>query len=265
MKGIIDWTLKSRRSSIWWWCLGIATFVALELSVYPSVKSQAKQLNQLLDKLPSTVRHLFGANDLFSPTGYLNSRLFYLLLPLFLSILAIGLGSTLIAKEEADGTIELLLARQLSRARLIAFKLIGGFITIAAVSVVSAISILIAVKAVNMDISPGRILLATLMAALISILFGMIAFAITCISGRGRGAAIGIASLVGLGGYIVTSLEGDVQWLKWPAKIFPYHYYSPADILNGHFSWVTAAWFTVVIIALAVISWRTFDRRDVGI
>src|SRR5690349_7459548 len=137
MNPVIRWTVRGRRWSIWWWALGIIAFVALELSVYPSIKSQAKQLNQLLERLPDTVRALFGANDLFSPTGYLNSRLFYLLLPLFFSILAIVLGSSLLAREENDTTMELLLGRPLSRGRLMMAKLISGLLVIAVITLVS--------------------------------------------------------------------------------------------------------------------------------
>lgn len=264
MRPIIAWTLKSRRWSIIWWCIGIASFVALELSVYPSIKSQAKQLNQLLDRLPDTVKSFFGASDLFSPTGYLNSRLFYLLLPLFLSILTIGLGSSLVAKEEADGTIELLLARPLSRAKLMLAKLFGGFSVVVIIALVSTAAIFIGVKAVNLSIPLPRIAFAALMATLIALLFGMIAFTITCTGRRGRGAAIGIACLIGLGGYVVASLENDVHWLKWPAKLFPYHYYNPTAVLNGQYTWLTASWFIASILALGVLSHLAFRRRDVG-
>lgn len=264
MKPIINWTLRARRWSIIWWCLGIASFVALELSVYPSVKSQAKQLNQLLDRLPDTVKSFFGASDLFSPAGYLNSRLFYLLLPMFFSILTIGLGSSLIAREENDGTIELLLGRPVSRPKLLLAKMVGAFLIVAIIASLSAVAIMIGVKAVNLAMPLPRIIFATFMSALLATAFGMVAFAVTCAGKRGRGAAIGLASLIGLGGYIVASLEGDVHWLKWPAKIFPYHYYSPTTVLGGSYTWLTASWYILSILILGVLSWLAFRRRDIG-
>ena len=263
MKPVIGWVLRSRKWSIFWWCVGIASFVALELSVYPSVKSQAKQLNQLLEKLPGTVRSLFGASDLFSPVGYLNSRLYYLLLPLFFSILTIGIGSSLIAKEETDGTLELLLARPISRARLLLSKMFGGLGVIFTIAIVTAIAIIIGVKAVSLPMPAPSIIFATLMAMLLAMLFGMIALAVTCLGGKGRGSAVGLACLVGIGGYIVASLENDVHWLKWPAKIFPYHYYNPSDVLNGHYNWLVVSWLVVGILILGLISWYAFRQRDI--
>lgn len=264
MRPIISWTLRIRRWSTLWWSVGIIAFITLELSVYPSIKSQAKQLNQLIDKLPDTVRSLFGASDLFSPVGYLNSRLFYLLLPLMLSILAIGLGSSLIAREESEHTIELLLARPLSRAKLLLAKLTGGFVVVSVVALVTALAISIGVKIVDLSVPIPYLLFAVFLAMLLAILFGMIAFVITCVGRRGRGSAIAVASLIGLGGYVVASLESDVHWLKWPAKLFPYHYYNPTSVLQGNYAWLTASWLMAFILILGILSWLAFRNRDIS-
>ncbi|MBI2368924.1 MAG: MFS transporter [Deltaproteobacteria bacterium] len=50
------------------------------------------------------------------------------MLPLLLSVLTIGLGSRLLAKEESEGTLELLLARPVSRAKLLAAKAMAGLV-----------------------------------------------------------------------------------------------------------------------------------------
>ncbi|MBI2008874.1 ABC transporter permease subunit [Candidatus Saccharibacteria bacterium] len=266
MKHIIRWNFWQRRWSVFWWCLGITAFVSLELGVYPSVKSQAAQLNEALSHLPESVRALIGgSSDLFSPVGYLNSRLFYLLLPLLLSILIIGLGSSLIAREETDGTIELLLGRPVSRGKLLLAKALAGLLVSAVVVLVSAISITALVKLVGLVVPLPRILFAVLLAALLALFFGMIAFCLAAMGAAGRGASIGVASLVGLGSYIIASLESVVDWLSWPAKILPYHYYNPTEVLNGFYAWKVASIFTIAILILGVISWLSFRRRDINV
>src|SRR4051812_6360705 len=136
MNYVIMWTLKQKKLSILCWCIGIVAFVSLELGVYSSIKGQAAELNQALSNLPSSVRSLFGTSDLFSPVGYLNSRIYYFLLPLILSVMTIGLGSSLIAKEESSGTIEHLLGRPISRGRLLLAKAVSGLLISFLVSVV---------------------------------------------------------------------------------------------------------------------------------
>ncbi|MDO8592129.1 MAG: ABC transporter permease [bacterium] len=265
MRPIIKWNLWQRRWSIFWWCMGITAFVSLELGVYSSIRSQAAQLNQALERLPSSVRALMGGStDPFSPVGYLNSRLFYLLLPLLLSVLAIGLGSSLIAREESNGTIELLLSRPISRGKLLISKALAGLLVMAVVVIVSTLSILGLVKLVNIDVPLAYVAFAALMASLLALVSGALAFAMCALGNAGRGASIGIACLVGLGGYIVSSLEASVHWLSWPAKALPYHYYNPINVLRGSYTWGVAAMFLGIIAVLGAISWLAFRRRDIS-
>lgn len=263
MKPLIKWGLWQRRWSIMWWSIGLVAFIALELSVYSSIKSQATQLNAALEHMPSTARSLFGASsDLFSPVGYLSSRLFYLLLPLMLSILSIGLGSSLIAREESDGTLELLLSRPISRGKLVLAKTLCGLSAITIVATVTTVSILSLVKLVGLAVPLPFVAFAALMAIILSLLFGALAFAIAALGRLGRGASIGVASLIGLGSYIISSLETNVHWLGWPAKFLPYHYYDPTLILNGNYTWRIAATFSLITLALGIIAWLAFRRRD---
>ncbi len=265
MKSVIKWTFWHRRWPSFWWSVGITAFVALELVVYSSIKGQAAQLNNALNHLPASARSLFGAsNDLFSPVGYLNSRLFYLMLPLLLSILAIGLGSSLLAREESDGTLELLLSRPISRGRLLLAKALSGLMVVAIVGGVSTIAILLLIKLVSMPIGLYHVAFAAFMAVLLALVYGALALMITAFGRAGRGMAIGLASLIGLGGYIVGSLEKDVSWLRWPARLLPYHYYNPLLILNGTYTWTVAGIFVALIIGLALIAWLAFRRRDLS-
>ena len=265
MRPIIRWTLWQRRWSIFWWCLGISAFIGLELGVYSSIKGQAAQLNQSLQHLPNSVRSLFGANnDLFSPVGYLNSRLFYFLLPILLSNLTIGWGSSLIAREETDGTIELLLSRPVSRGRLLLSKILSGLLITLIITGLATMVTLALVKIVGLDVPLPRVAEAALMAGLLSLMFGALAFAVAAMGRAGRGAAIGLAVLVGLGSYIIASLETNVHWLLWPSRFLPYHYYSPTNILNGHMSWPTAIIYAAISVALFFLGWLAFRRRDIA-
>lgn len=266
MRAIIRWTLWQRRWSIFWWCLGIAAFVALEIGVYPSIRGQAGQLNQTLQNLPDSVKSLFGfTEDPFSPVGYLNSRLYYLLLPLMLGILAIGLGSSLILREENDGTLEWLLSRPISRGRLLVAKALSGLAIVAIVSAVSTIVIVVLTKAVDIKISLAGVAFAALLATLLGLIFGMVAFTVSAIGRFGRGASLGVGALFGLGSYIITSFEGQIHWLSWVAKVLPYHYYNPPEILHGSLTWTVAAWYAVIIIGLGYVGYLAFRNRDLGV
>lgn len=263
MWAITKWTLWQRRWSMFWWCVGVVGLIVLTLALYPTIHHQAAQLNKSFSGLSNSTLALFGGTDFFSPVGYLNSQLIYLMIPLLLSILGIGLGSSLIGREESEGTIEALLARPISRTKLLVTKALAGTINIFVVTFVgSAVTILLA-ETVNMGIPAGNIAEACFACFMLVLTFSAVAFLLAA-TGRGRAAALGIAVVYALGGYIIGSLAMTVHWLKGPSLIFPYHYYRSADILRGTFDLSSIIFFAAFILGCVLLAWFSFRRRDIG-
>ena len=265
MKPIIKWNFWQRRWSIFWWCVAIFVFIGLNLIFYPSIRDQAAQLNESLNQLPDAARSLFSDTaDLLSPVGYLSSQVFYLMLPMLLGILTIGLGSSLLAKEENEGTIELLLARSLSRGSLLLGKIFAGLAILLAVGTIALVTTVGFSWGVDINVGLINIALASVMAMTMGLLFGAVAFYLTALGRWGRPASIGIAAAVAIGSYLVTSLVPLAQWLNWPAKFLPYHYYHPGDVLAGKFSAGNFLLLLSASLILGVLSWIAFRRRDTG-
>jgi len=265
MIAVIKWTFWQRRWSTLWWAIGIAAFIFLSLSFYASFRDQAAQLNQVLDRLPAAARSLFTGNaDFLSPQGFLSARVYYLMLPLLLSFLAIGLGSSLISREEETGTLELLLARPISRTRLLAAKALAGLIITVTVSLTSLVSTLVICKLVKLEIPLGRVVVTTLTCTVLALVFGALAFAMSALGRSARLASVGLSVIVALGGYIISSLAGAVKWLEWPAKFFPYHYYRPTETLAGVYVWRDSLLLLGITAILLIIAWQGFRGRDLN-
>ncbi len=263
MFSVFKWTLWQRRWSMLWWSVGIVGLVLLTLAFYPSIHDQAAQLNKSFGSLNSSTLALFGGTDLFSPVGYLNSQLIYLMLPLLLIILGVGLGSSLIGREEADGTIESLLARPISRSQLLFSKALAGAFILFLVTAIGSAVIIGMAKAVNLGIPLTNIAAACFACFMLVLTFSAVAFLLSA-TGRGRVAALGITVVYALGGYIVGSLASTVHWLQNLSLIFPYHYYQSADILRGSFRWSAMVFFGVFIVGCMVLAWLSFRQRDLG-
>jgi len=262
MMPIVRWTLWQRRWSLLWWCLGVACLIILTISLYPAFHDQ-NALNQQLSQLPQAAKSLFSdTGDFFSPQGYLSSQVFYLTLPLLLSVLTIGMGSSLIAREEDDGTLELLLSRSISRGRLLVAKAFSGLIILIIVGAVVVISSVLTAKFAHINIPLLNIAVASLLTINLALLFGSIAMTVTMFGRSARIASIGFTALIAFGGYIVASLAGVARWLVWPAKFSPYHYFSPGDALYGHFGWQNPAGMLAASLILMFIAWLAFRRRD---
>ncbi|HEX5797898.1 MAG TPA: ABC transporter permease subunit, partial [Candidatus Saccharimonadales bacterium] len=211
----------------------------------------------------SALQLLGGSSDFFSPIGYLNSQVFFLTLPILLGILAISLGSNLIAKEEQDKTIETLLSRPISRTKFLLAKALSGVLILSFVTLVGLITTVLSAKFVDLEVSVARMSLVTLVCFLMVLSFAAVAFILTA-TGRARGASIGIATTVAFGGYIVSSLAGTVDWLKAPAKLFPFEYYQSEAILRDTYNWANAIFFVALVIILGILSWIVFKKRDLA-
>jgi ABC-2 type transport system permease protein len=170
----------------------------------------------------------------------------------------------LINKEEGRHTLELLLARPVGRSQLLLAKATAGMAVIAILGAVTAAATILYGLAVHIDVSAGNIALTTLWMVLFSGAFGAVAFMLYTASLVTRHVAVVIAILLSMGGYILSSLGNMVHSLSWIAKLFPYHYYDPGNVLKGH---VSASFFIYIVVMYAVsISVRLigFRRRDIN-
>jgi ABC-2 type transport system permease protein len=264
MRPILNWTLYQRRWSMVGWSIGAFFFIFINMIFYPSFRDDAAALQKSFESLPESAIQLFGGStDFFSPIGFLNSQIYYLMLPLILGMLAIALGSSLLAREEHDRTMESLLARPLSRSNLLKAKAVAGTVIVTIVSIVSLLTTVAVGKLVDLNVPFQNIALASLACFLMVLSFGAVAFLLTA-TGKARGASIAIASTFALGGYLVGSLSGTVDWLKIPSKIFPFSYYQPEAILRGSVDWMNMLFFVAVIVTCGLLSWATFRRRDIA-
>lgn len=261
---IIKWTLWQRRMSTIWWSIGSFGLIFINMIFYPTFKDQAAELEKSFESLPDAAVQLFGGStDFFSPVGFLNSQIFFLMLPMILVILAIGLGSSLVGREEEDLTIEPILARPVSRSKFLLAKAIAGTIILSIVTLVAFLTTVITGKIVELDVPLGNIFLATVACFLLVLSLGAVAYLLASL-GRARSASIGIAAFLALGGYLVSSLSETVKWLSGPSKLFPFHYYSPEQILRGSFDWANVIFPVTLTIVCAVLAWLSFRRRDIA-
>lgn len=264
MKAVIRWTLRQRRWSVVWWSVGMCGILLLTMVFYPSFRDQAAELQKTFQNLPEAALQLVGGSaDFFSPVGFLNSQIFFITLPALLGVLAIGLGSGLLAHEEQNKTIESLLARPISRSRLLAAKAVSGIFILAIVSLVGLVVTTLTAWAVHLEVSAWAIAGSFLTCFLLCLSFGAIAYLVTAL-GRSRSAALSVAAAFAFGGYVVSSLAGTVTWLSIPSKLFAFHYYQPEAVLRGTYDWAHALFFGGLLLVCAVLSWAAFRSRDLS-
>lgn len=264
----ILWELKQRKTAIFWWTFGSVLLAGCLLALFPSIRDQANQLNQVLNSLPQGLRQLKtgGANsvNVADPVAFLNANVFYSTLPILWIILAITRGSAALGRDEQDHTLELLLARPLSRGALLAGKALSLLSEFVIVSGITLIGIVLLAPLFDMHVGTGRLALTTLYTASFSLSFGLIAFALQAASSFTRRAASAVAVILGFGGYLLASLSGLTHWLENPAKFAPYHYFSPDKVLNGQSVRGLNVYLIGILVVTVAIAYIGFRRRDIN-
>lgn len=261
---IVTHELRRRRLYLFWWSLGIIALVGLTVLSYGSIKDQAAELNKSFGHLSSSISSFVGTSDMFSPAGYLNSQLYYITLPIMFIILSITLSGSLLSKEERHGTLELLLARPISRQQLLLAKASAGVLVVALLGMVATAVTLLCGWAISLGVATQYIILTSACMVLFAGAFGAIAFALYAAGRVTRRAAAAIAILFSFGGYIISSLGGLVHGLSWVAKLFPYHYYNPGALLQGHISAGLLYYLAALYGLSLLVGLIGFRHRDIG-
>ena len=222
------------RRSFFWWSVAMVVLVGSTVALWPSIRGQ-KQLEDLMRDLPEALQGLFGGGkgiSFISPPGYLQSRLFSLLLPVLLLVFGIGIGARAVGGAEETGALELLLAHPVSRARVAGERyaaMVGLLVGLALVALLSLLAMSPAVGLLK-GVSVGHLLWAGAAALAIALLHASLAFAVGCASGR-RGAAITVAGAVAVAGYVLQGLIAASDSLRPARFVSPWHWYLEHNLL----------------------------------
>lgn len=265
---VLLWELRQRKMAILWWSLGSVVLSVAIMALFPSIRDQAHQFNQVINQLPAGLRGLKtgGASsvDVGDPIEFLNSQLFYATLPILWIILSITRGSGVLGKDEQNHTLELLLARPISRAHLLTAKALSLVAEFVVVGGVTLLAILLVAPTFSLNVGISKLALATLYTVLFSLSFGLIAFALTAATSFARRVATVIAVMLSFGGYIVASLSGMTHWLTNPAKFAPFHYFEPVKIMHEQAVTGLNLYLIGVLVFTLLVSWLGFRRRDIS-
>ena len=258
-------SLRDLRRGFAWWALGLAGYVAMIVSVYPTIRGN-RELESLMDQYPEALKALFsfgGQLDFTSPAGYLGGELFSFMLPALFLVAAVGNGAGAIAGEEERGTLDLLLATPVSRRRVALHKLAAMCVEVAGLGVVLWLCLWAGSIAIDMKLSAAHLAAASAATVLLAILYGALAFTLGAGTGR-KGLAIGVTIAAAVAAYLVNSLAGLVDVLRGPQKLSPFYHYAVSDPLRHGLEISHCLLLLGAAAAIAAAGIVLFDRRDVS-
>ena len=207
----------------------------------------------------------FGSGSLFTLPGALTLGLQHPLVIAFFGIFALGSTVAAIAGEREDGTLEILLARPISRRTL--------YVTIAAASVtlvgVVLLALLggqligVAIQGVSNELDLGLMPLVFLNGLLLWSAFAAFGLAASVSFDR-HAPAIGLSIGYLLINYFLEILGSLWRDVDWSQQYSLFHHFNPGKILTGQTDWLD---FVILAVAIAVpvaYALVVFPRRDLA-
>lgn len=258
--------VRDQGRSLLWWLVGVVAYVVFIMLFYPTLQQNAELLNQYLEVLPEAFRAAFigEIEDITSPSGFLTSYLFALIMPILILVYAIIAGSGAIAGEEERGTLDLLLANPISRSRVLLEKAANLALGVVVLSLATWASVVLSAMPVNMSVGYLAVASICISLALLGIAFGVLALAAGAAWGK-RGTAGGVAAAVALFSYLMNSFAPAVDVLRPYRVLSLLYYYSGADPLVNGLDPVHVAVLVGFSAACLLVGLLAFRRRDLSV
>lgn len=250
--------MRDQRGMVLGFGVGGALMAALVLGVYPSYREALQDF-----EMPPAFKALVGDVEISTASGFLTVE-FFGWMPVLLAVYAIIQGTGVLGGEESSGTLDLLLAQPISRARLFIEK--AASILVGTLAIVALIlpGFAIPYPAVDIDVSLGRMLVATVALAPLVLAFAALSLLAASFLPTRRDAASLLAA-VAVASFFLNSLGQAVAILEplQPASLF--YYYHAADIVRSGVDFVGMGVLLGTAVVAGGLALALFQRRDIGV
>lgn len=258
-------TLRDHWRALIWWAVGLVSLAAYLVLLYPGIRD-TPGYNELLNAMPEALlKTMVGEYpDFASPTGFLNSSLFFMASPLLFIVFTLSYDRGMVAGEEERGTLELLLAYPLPRWRVVLEKFAALTVATVMLAAVFWVSLAVGVQVVEMDVDLGNLGAVMVNTVLLGLAFGALTLALGCATGK-QGLSVGVSATLAVAAYFINSLAPVVEALEPYRQISPfYHYIGRDPLVNGLDLGNVAVLLGLTGICL-VVALLAFERRDLAV
>jgi ABC-2 type transport system permease protein len=225
-------TLKKKRNTLLAYLAINGGLVWMLVAVFPSIAQKGEELRKAFESYPEAMLKALNidmATFLSNLEGFLAAENFSLMWPILLIILAISLGAGTIAGEIEKGTIEVLLAQPLSRAKVFLAKYAAGIAVTLTFVFASVFSVVPFALLHNVEFDPQSYLVMSLLGSLLGFaLFSLAMMFSSFLSEKGKAASLTSAILIAMYAlHLVAAFKENLDGLKY-LSFFYYHDHNAA-------------------------------------
>lgn len=254
-------TLRDLRHGLIGWSVSIGLLVLVESLIWPSFKDM-KDIEKLFAQYPDYMQRLFDVTAMTSGRGFLNAELFTLLLPALFLVYAIGRGARLVAGEEEEGTLDVLLVTPLSSTRILLEKTLGLVTAVLVLGIALYAVTLGSSLALGMGIGPGDTFSGFLAMVLLGTEFGLLALGVGAATGR-RSLAVAVPAALAVAAYVLYVAGVLVQGVDPWQHLSPLEQALASGPLGGGLP-LDFLWLLLGCVLVTLATLPTLDRRDIA-
>ena len=254
--------IKRNKLSLIIWSMALSFMIGICIVIYPEMQTQMGDISQMFSDM-GAFSDAFGMDQLnFGEfMGYFGVEIGNTL-GLGGAILAGIVGISALAKEERDGTAELLLTLPVSRNRIVSEKLLFSVFHIFAVNLAVTFVCLVGTVAISVSADYGKMLLILLTYLLVQLEIMAITFGISAfLKSNGLGIGIGVA----FGFYFMNILSNLADELEFMKYLTPFGFADSGRIISEGtvepWGLVIGALLTAAGIALA---YYQYNKKDIS-
>ena len=256
-------TIRDHLRSAFGWVVGAGGLTMWLVAMYPYIRD-SDAMREFIEQMPPELMAAFGMDPatFLTGAGYLSGQLYTFVGPVIMIGFAVGLGVAVTAREEQDGTLDMLLSAPISRRHLVLSKLSASALLAALVPGVMAAVLILANQPLGLEIAVQGILAVNVGLWLLGLVFAGVTTAVGAFTGR-PGAARGAALFAAVLAWFVSLFEPFFDWLELPSKVSPFTWYTDTNPMID--LWSTGfLWLLITTIALTAGTIWLFSRRDIA-
>lgn len=258
---IVSHEMKQGGKSLCIWTLSISFFIVVCVLLYPQMKAQMEDVNQLFASMGS-FSAAFGMDQLNFGTiiGFYAVECG--------NIIGIGgafhasiLGIQMVAKEEKNHTSEFLFSHPISRTKILWQKWLASMIQIFILNVITIICGIASMVYIKESIPWKELCLIHLAYYFLQVELCWICFSLSCfIRNNGMGLGIGLASIFYFLN-IVANISSHVEKIK---QFTPFGYADAADIVaRQNLDWINIGIHLLVSFSLILMGWLYYSHKNI--
>ncbi len=257
--------LARLRGQILGWGISLGLLAGFMTLFYDTIAEQKENYMTLMVNYPKEMLAFFSTGsvmEMFTPSGYLNLE-FFSYMTIVIGIFVVLAGAGLLAGDEENGTLDLILAHPVSRSVLFAGRLAAFLLATVAILALAWIGFAVAVPGTLMDLTPGELALPLVSLFGILALFGSLALLLSMLLPSQRLAAM-TSGILMVASYFINAMSKINDDLEPVAKLFPFRYYQ-GGLAIDEMNWGQWGIMLGVSALFVILAWWRFEQRDIRV